>query len=124
MTDTPRRIGWIGTGRMGFQLCRRLLDAGHEVAVYNRTRSKAEPLQEHGAVLVDRPIDLAGCDIVFSMVSASDDLHAVMTGDGGLLTDSPARRASSSTPPRSRQRRPRSFGAGPRPLEPSCSPPR
>src|ERR1700712_1138287 len=87
MTDTPTRIGWIGTGRMGYQLCRRLLDAGHEVAVYNRTRAKAEPLEERGAVLVDRPADLAGCDIVFSMVSASDDLPSVMTGEGGLLTD-------------------------------------
>src|SRR6195952_3495543 len=91
MTDTPTRIGWIGTGRMGYQLCRRLLDAGHEVAVYNRTRAKAEPLEDRGAVLVDRPVDLAGCDIVFSMVSASDDLHSVMTGDGGLLTDASRR---------------------------------
>ena len=76
---------------MGFQLCRRLLKAGYEVEVYNRTREKAEPLIEHGAVVVDRPVDLASCDIVFSMVSASADLHAVMTGDGGLLTDPNAR---------------------------------
>ncbi|MFE4958462.1 NAD(P)-binding domain-containing protein [Streptomyces sp. NPDC056653] len=40
---------------MGFQLAARLLDAGHDVAVYNRTRSKAEPLAERGATLVDRP---------------------------------------------------------------------
>jgi len=89
--ENPGRIGWIGTGRMGFQLCRRLLNAGYEVAVYNRTRAKAEPLAEWGAVIVERPVDLAGCDIVFSMVSASSDLHAVMTGDGGLLTDPAAR---------------------------------
>ncbi|WP_392870993.1 NAD(P)-binding domain-containing protein [Streptomyces sp. LN499] len=38
--DRPR-IGWVGAGRMGFQLAARLLDAGHDVAVYNRTRSKA-----------------------------------------------------------------------------------
>jgi 3-hydroxyisobutyrate dehydrogenase-like beta-hydroxyacid dehydrogenase len=85
--ENPGNIGWIGTGRMGFQLCRRLLDAGYEVTVYNRTRSKAEPLAEYGATVVDRPVELAGCDIVFSMVSASSDLHAVMTGDDGLLTD-------------------------------------
>jgi 3-hydroxyisobutyrate dehydrogenase len=85
--ESHGRIGWIGTGRMGFQLCRRLLDAGYEVAVYNRTREKAAPLAERGATVVDRPVDLAGCDVVFSMVSASSDLHAVMTGEGGLLTD-------------------------------------
>jgi 3-hydroxyisobutyrate dehydrogenase-like beta-hydroxyacid dehydrogenase len=76
---------------MGFQLCRRLLDAGYDVTVFNRTRAKAEPLAEHGATIVDRPVELAGCDIVFSMVSASSDLHAVMTGDGGLLTDPASR---------------------------------
>jgi 3-hydroxyisobutyrate dehydrogenase-like beta-hydroxyacid dehydrogenase len=73
---------------MGFALVRRLLDAGHDVAVYNRTRSKAEPLAEHGAKIVDRPVDLADRDVVFIMVSASADLEAVTIGDGGLLTAS------------------------------------
>ncbi|MEE4597167.1 NAD(P)-dependent oxidoreductase [Streptomyces sp. DSM 41524] len=86
-TNNPLRIGWIGTGRMGFQLAARLLKAGHEVAVYNRTRPKAEPLEELGAVVVDQPIDLADRDVVFSMVSASADLEAVTTGDAGVLTD-------------------------------------
>jgi 3-hydroxyisobutyrate dehydrogenase len=85
---TPVRVGWIGVGRMGFALVRRLLDAGHDVAVYNRTRSKAEPLAEHGAKIVDRPVDLADRDVVFIMVSASADLEAVTIGDGGLLTSS------------------------------------
>jgi 3-hydroxyisobutyrate dehydrogenase len=85
--ENPGHVGWIGTGRMGFQLCRRLLDAGYGVTVYNRTRSKAEPLADYGATVVDRPVELAACDVVFSMVSASSDLHAVMTGDDGLLTD-------------------------------------
>lgn len=83
--DHPR-IGWIGTGRMGFQLAARLLDAGHDVAVYNRTRTKAEPLAERGAAIVDRPADLADRDVVFTMVSASPDLQAVTTGPGGVLT--------------------------------------
>ncbi len=87
MTDTKPTVGWIGAGRMGFQLAKRLLDAGYEVAVYNRTKAKAEPLVEFGATLVDRPVDLAGRDIVFSMVSAPKDLQQVMLGDGGLLTD-------------------------------------
>ena len=79
-------VGWIGTGRMGFQLVARLLDAGYDVAVYNRTRAKAEPLAEKGAKIVDRPIDLAGRDIVFIMVSADKDLESVISGDDGLLT--------------------------------------
>lgn len=80
-------VGWIGTGRMGYQLAKRLLDAGYEVAVYNRTRAKAEPLTEFGASVVDRPVELAGRDIVFSMVSASLDLEEVMLGEHGLLSD-------------------------------------
>ncbi|GAA1691550.1 NAD(P)-dependent oxidoreductase [Microcella alkalica] len=87
MTDTKPTVGWIGTGRMGFQLAKRLLDAGYDVAVYNRTRAKAEPLTEFGATVVDRPVELADRDIVFSMVSASKDLENVMLGDGGLLSD-------------------------------------
>ena len=46
-------IGWIGAGRMGFQLATRLLEAGHDVTVYNRTRAKAEPLVALGAKVVD-----------------------------------------------------------------------
>lgn len=90
MSDTTPTVGWIGAGRMGYQLARRLLDAGYDVAVFNRTRTKSEPLGEFGASIVDRPVDLADRDIVFSMVSAPKDLEQVMLGDGGLLTD-PAR---------------------------------
>jgi 3-hydroxyisobutyrate dehydrogenase len=54
--------------------------------VYNRTRSKAEALQSLGARVVDRPVDLADRDVVFSMVSAPKDLVAVTVGDGGLFT--------------------------------------
>jgi len=72
---------------MGFQLAKRLLDAGYDVAVYNRTRAKAEPLTKFGATVVDTPVELAGRDVVFSMVSADKDLQHVMLGEGGLLTD-------------------------------------
>jgi 3-hydroxyisobutyrate dehydrogenase-like beta-hydroxyacid dehydrogenase len=99
MTTQKLTIGWIGVGRMGYQLVTRLLDAGYDVAVYNRTRSKAEPLTEKGAIVVDRPVELASRDLVFSMVSASKDLEHVMLGDGGLLTgeESPRIIADSST---------------------------
>ncbi|MGC5616033.1 NAD(P)-dependent oxidoreductase [Georgenia sp. Z1491] len=87
MSDSKPTVGWIGAGRMGFQLVKRLLAAGYDVAVYNRTRSKAEPLTEFGATVVDRPVDLAGRDVVFSMVAADKDLGQVMQGEDGLLTD-------------------------------------
>lgn len=85
-------IGWIGAGRMGSALVRRLLDAGYDVSVYNRTRSKAAPLAERGAKLVDAPVDLGDRDIVFIMVSAQDDLAQVTTGPSGLLTGAVAPR--------------------------------
>ncbi|WP_129646438.1 NAD(P)-dependent oxidoreductase [Peristeroidobacter agariperforans] len=85
--DLPRMtIGWIGTGRMGFAMAARLLRAGCSVQVFNRTRSKAEPLAALGAKIVDTPADLAGCDVVFTMVSTSDDLWEVVAGSRGLLS--------------------------------------
>lgn len=83
-------VGWIGTGRMGYQLALRLLKAGYDVTAWNRTRSKAEPLTEHGAKIAERPVDLADRDVVFIMVSADQDLEAVTSGNGGLLTAGPA----------------------------------
>jgi 3-hydroxyisobutyrate dehydrogenase len=79
-------IGWIGAGRMGFEMARRLLGAGYDVAVYNRTQSKAEPLIDLGATIVSKPVDLADRDIVFIMVSAPKDLEHVTVGVDGLLT--------------------------------------
>lgn len=79
-------IGWIGAGgRMGFAMAKRLLAAGHDVTAYNRTRSKVEPLAALGAKLADSPRDLRGLDIVFTTVSASDDLRAVCMGPDGVL---------------------------------------
>ncbi|HEX4248083.1 MAG TPA: NAD(P)-dependent oxidoreductase [Pseudonocardia sp.] len=85
-TGQPPRIGWIGAGRMGAALVRRLLAAGYPVAVYNRTRAKAEELATYGAEVVDRPVDLADREIVFTMVSASADLEQVTVGPDGVLT--------------------------------------
>lgn len=79
-------IGWIGAGRMGYPMAKRLLEAGCDVSIYNRTRSKAEPLAESGGKIVDKPSELGDRDIVFTMVSASDDLIAVTFGDDGLFT--------------------------------------
>ena len=81
-------IGWIGAGRMGYPMIERLLKAGHDVTVWNRTRAKAEPLSQKGGKLVDKPIDLAGCEIVFSIVSTGKDCEEVLFGKDGLLTGS------------------------------------
>jgi 3-hydroxyisobutyrate dehydrogenase len=80
------RLGWIGVGRMGQVLVTRLLEAGHEVAVYNRTRAKAEPLTELGATIADSPAELADRDIVFTMVAGSGDFDEVVRGPRGLLS--------------------------------------
>src|SRR5215208_4267760 len=80
-----RRLGWVGTGRMGFALASRLLAAGHDVAVYNRTRSKAEPLAALGATVVDSPAALADREVVFTMVAGPDDFKQVVLGDEGIL---------------------------------------
>jgi 3-hydroxyisobutyrate dehydrogenase len=80
------RIGWIGLGRMGEAMVKRLLKAGHGVSVWNRTASKAQPLAEYGATIAARKLDLAACDVVFTMVSTTDDLKEVLFADGGLVT--------------------------------------
>jgi 3-hydroxyisobutyrate dehydrogenase len=85
------RLGWIGTGRMGYSLVTRLLEAGCDLTVYNRTRAKAEPLAEQGATIVDSPAELADREIVFTIVSGSDDFAEVVVGPSGLLSDAATR---------------------------------
>jgi len=72
-------------GRMGYPMAERLLNAGNSVAIWNRTRAKAEPLAKKGGRIVDHPSELAGADIVFTMVSTGKDLEQVYFGDNGLL---------------------------------------
>lgn len=86
--DKQTRIGWIGAGRMGFPMVQRLLAVHQPVSVWNRTRSKAEPLQADGAVVVDHAADLASCDIVFCILGTAADLQAVLFGPGGLVEGS------------------------------------
>ncbi|ADZ70877.1 6-phosphogluconate dehydrogenase, NAD-binding protein [Polymorphum gilvum SL003B-26A1] len=87
MTSTLS-LGWLGTGRMGSAMARRLIDAGHPVTVWNRTRSKTDDLAAAGARVADTIHGLAAVDIVFIMVSTPKDLEQVVTGDGGLLSAS------------------------------------
>jgi 3-hydroxyisobutyrate dehydrogenase-like beta-hydroxyacid dehydrogenase len=83
--DNGRRLGWVGAGRMGHALAARLLAAGHDVAVWNRTRAKAESLADAGATLVDAPAQLADRDIVFTMVAGPEDFKEVVLGPEGIL---------------------------------------
>jgi 3-hydroxyisobutyrate dehydrogenase len=87
--DKPQegRIGWIGTGRMGFEMAARLAQGGADVTVWNRTRAKAEPLTKYGARIAQDLSELAACDIVFCMVSTWDDVKQVIAGTSGLLSD-------------------------------------
>jgi 3-hydroxyisobutyrate dehydrogenase len=89
MSDLKKhRLGWIGIGRMGYAMAERLAKAGCDLTVYNRTREKAEPLAKHGAKIVGRPADLAGCDIVFTMVSTGADVKEVLEGRDGVFAGS------------------------------------
>ncbi len=86
--NNGHRIGWIGVGRMGLPLVTRLLEAGCDVAVYNRTKEKAEPLAALGAAIVDVPRALADRDIVFTTVAGPADFTAVMLDEQtGVLSD-------------------------------------
>jgi 3-hydroxyisobutyrate dehydrogenase-like beta-hydroxyacid dehydrogenase len=86
MSTNPRSIGWLGTGRMGAVMAARLIDAGEDVTVWNRTTSKTGPLVARGARAVERITDLGGCDIVFVMVATPADLEEVICGEHGLLS--------------------------------------
>jgi 3-hydroxyisobutyrate dehydrogenase len=87
MTATNARVGWIGIGRMGYSMAERLANAGADLTVWNRTRSKAEPLAARGAKIAGSLAELASCDVVFCMVSTWDDVKQVVAGPGGLLSN-------------------------------------
>ena len=82
-----QRVGWIGCGRMGSAMAKRLIVGTNDVVVTNRTRSKADALGELGASVVDNPLDLADCDVVFVMVSADVQLLEVLNGPLGVLAN-------------------------------------
>ena len=101
MAEGKQRIGWIGMGRMGYPMAERLLKAGYEVAIWNRTRAKAEPLAGNGGKVVDKPRDLAEVDVLFSIVSTGKDLVEVYFGKDGVVTGASGKlpRSSSIAPP-------------------------
>jgi 3-hydroxyisobutyrate dehydrogenase len=86
------KVGWIGMGRMGYPMAERLLEAGYDVSIWNRTRAKAEPLAKKGGKVVDKPSDLTGCDVVFAIVSTGKDLEEVCFGPNGVAAGGKAPR--------------------------------
>jgi 3-hydroxyisobutyrate dehydrogenase len=81
-----QKIGWIGMGRMGAPMAERLVKAGHDVSVWNRTKAKAEPLAKLGAKVVDRLAELQSVDILFSIVATGKDVEEVLFGKDGVTS--------------------------------------
>jgi 3-hydroxyisobutyrate dehydrogenase len=85
-TNTPFTLAWAGTGRMGYAMAERLLTAGHELLVWNRTKSKAEPLEKQGARIANRLQDLGERDIVFVISATGHEVKQLLFGSEGLLS--------------------------------------
>jgi 3-hydroxyisobutyrate dehydrogenase-like beta-hydroxyacid dehydrogenase len=80
-------VAFIGLGKMGSAMARNLLRAGHRVTVYNRTRSKADPLGAEGARVADSLADaVRECEVVFTMLADDDAVEQTVFGDGGLAS--------------------------------------
>ena len=85
------KLGWIGTGVMGRWMCQHLMDLGYSMTVYNRTKSKAQPLIDDGATWADSPSDVAAVsDIIFTIVGFPPDVRQVYLGENGILTSAKA----------------------------------
>ena len=83
---TAVRTAWIGTGVMGKAMCSHLLEKGHRVRVYNRTKAKADELISQGALWCNSPAEAAeGCDIIFTIVGYPEDVETCIMGELGVL---------------------------------------
>lgn len=80
------KIAFMGLGNMGAAMAANLIKGGHDVAVWNRSASKARPLIESGARLATTPADCArGCEVAISMLADDAALEAVVDGEDGLM---------------------------------------
>lgn len=82
---TTPAVGFVGLGNMGSAMATRLLEAGFDVTVYNRTAGKAEALAALGATVAATVAQACAGDVVFTMLANDDAVEAVVTGDGGVL---------------------------------------
>jgi len=79
------KVGWIGLGNMGVPMSKNLIKAGFDVTVWNRTKSKADPVLADGAKWADSPKEIAEkCDFIITMVADGPTLHAVVLGENGV----------------------------------------
>jgi 3-hydroxyisobutyrate dehydrogenase-like beta-hydroxyacid dehydrogenase len=94
------KVAFIGLGSMGAPMARNLFGTGHELVVYNRTRSAAEPLEREGARVAASPREAAeGVEVLVTMLADDSAVEAVIFGDGGAIEGLPrgAVHASMST---------------------------
>lgn len=80
------RVGFIGLGHMGRGMALSLIRCGHDVAVYNRTRSKAEALTADGAIVAETVADACGGEVVVTMLADDRALEAVAFGPNGIVS--------------------------------------
>lgn len=86
LSPSETRIGWVGTGVMGLSMCGHLMSQGYAVTVFNRTKAKAQPLLDRGALWVDSPQAVAErSDLLFTMVGFPQDVREVYLGTHGIL---------------------------------------
>ena len=79
-------IGFIGLGTMGLPMASHLIDQGHTLYVYNRTKAKAQPLADRGAIVCSSPKEVAShVEVIFTMVTADNALREVVLGQDGLI---------------------------------------
>lgn len=84
--DLKPSIGFIGIGHMGSHMAQRLLDAGYQVTVYDRTKKKTQEIEQRGAQVAKTPKDLgADCQIVMTCVRDDRAQGEVMFGPDGAL---------------------------------------
>ena len=80
------KVGFVGLGIMGRPMARNLMEAGHDLVVFNRSREKAEALQRAGAHAADSPAEVAReCSVVITMLPGPPEVEAVVAGEDGLL---------------------------------------
>ena len=81
------KIGWVGTGIMGFSMAGHLQRGGHQLYIYNRTKKKTEDLLKKGGIWCNSPGEVATkADIIFTMVGFPDDVEKVYLGEEGILS--------------------------------------
>src|SRR5918996_4885658 len=87
-TNENTQLGFIGVGNMGSRMAKRLLEHGHRVVVYNRTREAAEALTKYGAKVADNIAELASeADVILSSLTNDDAVKSVYTDSHGVFAN-------------------------------------